>query len=631
MIIEISHFLSILATGLFFLVGYFSIFTPSSNSNYLSSLITRTYSQGFFFLFFSFLIYVWLAITDNFNVAYIANHSNTALPTFYKITSIWSAHEGSMFLWIVFLSLWGFIFNIRVNNNEILKPKSMGIISFILVGFLVFLLATSNPFVTILPIPPLNGADINPVLQDPALAIHPPTLYLGYVGFVIPFACAIAFLLHGDSEINWEALVKKWSVSAWVFLTIGITLGSWWAYYELGWGGYWFWDPVENVALMPWLAATAFIHSLGVSIKSSQLRIWTILLSILVFSLSLFGAFIVRSGIIDSVHSFANDPDRGLYLLGFIGLIVFTSVFLFVWRLSSIKSSSVIKKFSKQSFISINNILFGTLIFSVMLGVTYPLIYEFLFDQKISVGAPFYNAIFIPVVVLASIFLFFSVDSKWSRSINFEFFTAPIFLSTALSLALTFFVMQFFNTQSISILASIFAGSLIIFRYIYEIINFLFKKKYINPFSVIAHMSLGLLLVSISFNSLLSTERALSIDINSMEEYKDLKIFFEDIGVENNSNYDSIQASFLVEDQNGRAFNLKPEKRRYFTRGQITTETAIHVTALRDIYITIGDQLDDGSWVVNVQINYLIRWIWFSALLMGFAGIILVFSKRAKA
>jgi len=631
MIIEISHFLSILATGLFFLVGYFSIFTPSSNSNYLSSLITRTYSQGFFFLFFSFLIYVWLAITDNFNVAYIANHSNTALPTFYKITSIWSAHEGSMFLWIVFLSLWGFIFNIRVNNNEILKPKSMGIISFILVGFLVFLLATSNPFVTILPIPPLNGADINPVLQDPALAIHPPTLYLGYVGFVIPFACAIAFLLHGDSEINWEALVKKWSVSAWVFLTIGITLGSWWAYYELGWGGYWFWDPVENVALMPWLAATAFIHSLGVSIKSSQLRIWTILLSILVFSLSLFGAFIVRSGIIDSVHSFANDPDRGLYLLGFIGLIVFTSVFLFVWRLSSIKSSSVIKKFSKQSFISINNILFGTLIFSVMLGVTYPLIYEFLFDQKISVGAPFYNAIFIPVVVLASIFLFFSVDSKWSRSINFEFFTAPIFLSAALSLALTFFVMQFFNTQSISILASIFAGSLIIFRYIYEIINFLFKKKYVNPFSVIAHMSLGLLLVSISFNSLLSTERALSIDINSMEEYKDLKIFFEDIGVENNSNYDSIQASFLVEDQNGRAFNLKPEKRRYFTRGQITTETAIHVTALRDIYITIGDQLDDGSWVVNVQINYLIRWIWFSALLMGFAGIILVFSKRVKA
>ena len=219
-----------------------------------------------------------------------------------------------MFLWIVFLSLWGFFFNISVKNDQILKSKSIGVISVILVGFLLFLLVTSNPFITILPIAPLNGADINPVLQDPALAIHPPTLYLGYVGFVIPFACAISFLLIGDSGIKWELLVRKWSIAAWVFLTIGITLGSWWAYYELGWGGYWFWDPVENVALMPWLAATAFIHSLSVSIKSSHLRIWTILLSISVFSLSLFGAFIVRSGIIDSVHSFANDPDRGLYL-----------------------------------------------------------------------------------------------------------------------------------------------------------------------------------------------------------------------------------------------------------------------------------------------------------------------------
>ena len=266
MIIEISHFLSILATGLFLLVGYFSMLTPSSNSSYISNLIVRTYSHGFFFLLSSFLIYVWLAITDNFSVQYIANHSNTALPIFYKISSIWSAHEGSMFLWIVFLSLWGFLFNIRVKNSEVLKPKTMGVISFILVGFLIFLLATSNPFETILPIPPLNGADINPVLQDPALAIHPPTLYLGYVGFVIPFACAIAFLLYGDSTINWEVLVKTWSVSAWVFLTVGITLGSWWAYYELGWGGYWFWDPVENCCINA-MACSYCIYSFTWSIN----------------------------------------------------------------------------------------------------------------------------------------------------------------------------------------------------------------------------------------------------------------------------------------------------------------------------------------------------------------------------
>ena len=626
MIIEISHFLSILSTGLFFLVGSFALTT--NNTTYTSNLISRTYSHAFLFLSSSFLIYIWLAITDNFSVQYIANHSNSALPTFYKISSIWSAHEGSMFLWIFFLALWGFIFNIKIKNAEILKPKTMGIISLIIVGFLLFLLITSNPFITILPIAPLNGADINPVLQDPALAIHPPTLYLGYVGFVIPFACSLAFLINGDPDAKWEKLVNKWSVSAWVFLTVGITLGSWWAYYELGWGGYWFWDPVENVALMPWLAATAFLHSLSVSIKSSQLRTWTILLSITVFSLSLFGAFIVRSGIIDSVHSFANDPQRGLYLLAFIAVIIATSLSLFVSRLSLIKPSGNIKTFSKQSFISINNIFFVTLIFSVMLGVTYPLIYEYLYDQKISVGAPFYNAIFIPIVILASIFLFFSVDSKWSRSIDFRIFTKPIVLSLFFALTSTFAIYFIFKTNNIAILLTIFTGLIVIIRYLIEVWAALVYKKYLNVFSAIAHFALGLLLVSISFNSLLSTERALNIKINEFEEYKDLTIYFKDIRVRKDSNYDAIKAEFNIKDKYGNNFDLSPEKRRYFTRGQITTETAIHISPLRDIYLTIGDQLEDGSWIVNVQINFLIRWIWFSACLMAFAGIVLIFSNR---
>ena len=626
MIIEISHFLSLLATGLFFLVGLFSLFVTSNS--YTSNLISRTYSQAFLLLSSSFLIYVWLAVTDNFSVEYIANHSNSALPVFYKVSSIWSAHEGSMFLWIVFLSIWGFIFNIAINNNEILKPKTVGIISFILVGFLLFLLLTSNPFITILPIAPDNGADINPVLQDPALAIHPPTLYLGYVGFVIPFAASLAFLINGDSSIKWEKLIRKWSVMAWVFLTVGISLGSWWAYYELGWGGYWFWDPVENIALMPWLAATAFIHSLSVSIKSSHLRIWTILLSILVFSLSLFGAFIVRSGIIDSVHSFANDPQRGLYLLAFIGAIIAASVFLFVSRFSMINSSNNIPNLSKESFISINNILFGTLIFSIMLGVTYPLFYEYLFDQKISVGAPFYNAIFIPIVILASLFLFFSVDSKWSRGITIDMFKKPIILSITLSIISVIAISFIFKTKDIFILLSIFAGLLIISRYIIEIWKYIFNKKYLNFFSVVAHLALGLLLISISFNSMLSSERALNIKLNQYEEYKDMKVYFNNIQLIKGSNYDAVKASFNIEDSSGNNFNLSPEKRRYFTRGQITTETAIYITPIKDIYLTIGDQLDDGSWIVNIQINFFIRWIWFSAALMSFAGIMLIFSRK---
>ncbi|MFL2700775.1 MAG: heme lyase CcmF/NrfE family subunit [Gammaproteobacteria bacterium] len=625
MIIEISHFLSILATALFFLTASFSFF---NNTKDISTLVSKTYSHGFLFLTASFLIYVWLAVTDNFSVQYIASHSNSNLPTFYKISSIWSAHEGSMFLWIVFLSLWGFVFNININNDQILKSKTVGIISIVLVGFLLFLLITSNPFQTILPIAPLNGADINPVLQDPALAIHPPTLYLGYVGFVIPFACALSFLIKGDPSIKWEALIKKWSVVAWIFLTVGITLGSWWAYYELGWGGYWFWDPVENIALMPWLAATAFIHSLNVSIKSSHLRIWTILLAILVFSLSLFGAFIVRSGIIDSVHSFANDPDRGLYLLGFIGLIIISSTSLFIFRMSQIKAIGPIKKYSKESYISINNIIFGTLIFSIMLGVIYPLIYEYMFNQKISVGAPFYNAIFIPITIIAIAFLFFSVDSKWSRNQDLKIITSPILVSLIISIIATLLIEITFESKNWIILISILSGLLIVVRYIIEIINYFFFKKYVNPFSVLAHLGLGLLLISISFNSMLSTERALNIKINENEQYRDLNIFFKDIKVIKNSNHDSIKASFLVKNSNGQIFDLSPEKRKYFARGQITTETAIQITPLKDIYMTIGDQLDDGSWVVNIQINYLIRYIWFSACLMALAGLLLVFSKR---
>ena len=628
MIVEISHFLALLATGLFFLVGCFS-FIRSGNI-YISNLITRTYSHAFLLLLTSFAIYVWLAITDNFSVAYIASHSNSDLPTFYKISSIWSAHEGSMFLWILFLAAWGFLFNRSIDNEVPLKPLSIGIISIVLVGFLSFLLLTSNPFETILPFGPPNGADINPVLQDPALAIHPPTLYLGYVGFVIPFACALAFLINGNTEIKWEELVRKWSVSAWIFLTLGITLGSWWAYYELGWGGYWFWDPVENVALMPWLAATAFLHSISVSVKSSNLRIWTILLSISVFSLSLFGAFIVRSGIIDSVHSFANDPQRGLYLLAFIGTIIFISMVLFVIRLPVIRSAGSIKAFSKESFISINNILFGSLVFSIMLGVTYPLVYEFLFDQKISVGAPFYNAIFIPIVVIASIFLFFSIDSKWQRTVKMKFFAGPTSFSVILALISVVLCIYFFNTESFTIIASLFAGFLIIHRYIIEIASSFFSKKYINPFSVLAHFSLGLLIVSIAFNSMLSTERAINIKINESESYKDLNIFFKDISLVNKSNHDAIKANFLIEDSFSNSFSLSPEKRKYFTRGQITTETAIYVTPLRDIYLTIGDQLEDGSWIVNIQINYLIRWIWISAVLMSFAGLMLIFSKQRQ-
>jgi len=625
MLIEIAHFLSILSTGLFFICFIFSFFLNSKDI-FIINLVSRIYSHSFFIFLSSFFVYVWLAISDNFSVLYIAQHSNINLPVFYKISSIWSAHEGSMFLWIIFLTTWGAVYNLSTSNDQLLKARTLGVISITSVGFLLFLLLTSNPFETILPVPPENGADINPVLQDPLLAIHPPMLYMGYVGFVIAFGQAIAFLFEGKPEIKWEKQVRSWSLASWSFLTLGIALGSWWAYYELGWGGYWFWDPVENVALMPWLAATAFVHSLSASSKSSILRIWTLLLSILVFSLSLFGAFIVRSGIIDSVHSFANDPERGLYLLAFIGLLVMVSLLLFSFRFNLLLSNKKIASLSKESFISLNNIFFGTLIFSTMLGVLYPLIYEFIYNQKISVGAPFYNAIFVPITLIACIFLYFSIDSKWQQSLNIKSLFQPLLISLTFSATIVILAFFQFSITNLWTLASLLIGSIIIIRYMIVIYFYFVYRKFTNIFSVIAHCGLGLLIISIALNDNLSSERALNIKINETEIYKDHQITLKNLRMVPGPNFDSVKADFLIENPNGKTFTLTPEKRKYFARGQVTTETAIHASFLKDIYLTIGDQLDDGSWIVNIQFNIFIRWIWFSAMMMVVAGLLLAHS-----
>ena len=622
MILDIAHYLSILSTAIFMLTFTLVLILDRSVSH-STLLIKRSYSHAFLLFLISFLLYVYLALTDNFSVSYIAQHSNSLLPNFYKVTSIWSAHEGSMFLWIIFLSLWGFIFNLSTDRDLKVKNLSIGIISIIIVGFQLFLLITSNPFEVVLPFAPENGADINPVLQDPALAIHPPTLYLGYVGFVIPFAYALAFLINKDQSIEWEKKVKSWSVMAWVFLTIGISLGSWWAYYELGWGGYWFWDPVENVALMPWLAATAFLHSLSVASKSNVLRIWTLLLSIIVFSLSLFGAFIVRSGIIDSIHSFANDPQRGMYLLAFIAVILFVSLGLFASRLNMFESSKNIKALSKESFISLNNIFFGVLIFSTMMGITYPLIYELIYDQKISVGAPFYNAIYAPITILATMILVISIDSRWGRTIDTGRSFNMLYLSLAMGLISLSLIRYFVGDMSFIIMISFLMGLIIIFRYLILVIKNILEKKYINTPSVIAHTGLGLLILSISANSILSSEKVFNMKPNEVREFENIRIEFNDLELLNNSNHDSIKATFAL-DLNGKSFYLSPEKRKYFARGQITSETAIKIMPIRDIYLTIGEQLEGGQWVVNVQLNYFIRFIWLSAAMMAFSGLLII-------
>ena len=632
MIGEIAHFLSLSAVLLLSLVLIFnlSFFFAKIHPNQLI-LSMRLFNQACWLVFISFGIYVYLAISDDFSIAYIASHSNSHLPIFYKVTSIWSAHEGSMFLWIVFLTAWSILFINSLDKSHPLKKLTLLMLSVIILGFLLFLLLTSNPFERIMPFGALEGADINPVLQDPALAIHPPMLYLGYVGFVISFSFITAYLLNGDFELQWDQDIRNWSFVAWIFLTIGITLGSWWAYYELGWGGYWFWDPVENVALMPWLAATAFMHSLFAASKSNVLKTWTMFLGILIFALSLFGAFIVRSGIIDSVHSFANDPERGLYLLSFSGLITLLALTIFAYRLPALNSSKLVVTGSKESFLSMNNILMITSIFSIFLGVTYPLIIESISGEKVSIGPPYYNTIFAPLILIAAAFIMISVDALWQRSMPLKALLITIFAPTMLSLLSLYLIWQVTNIFSILAYIGIFSGSLILFSYLTRTINNFFNKKFINKGSAIAHIGLGLLFFAVSMNSILSYEKNLnlapgqSISINeSVREFS-----FNDIRVFKASNHDVISAQVSLL-QDGREIFLNPQKRKYATRGQITSESAIHASVLKDTYLTIGDQLENGTWTFSLKINYFIKWIWFSAALMVLGMLLTIFKKKAS-
>ena len=632
MIGEIAHFLSLSAVLLLSLVLIFnlSFFFAKIHPNQLI-LSMRLFNQACWLVFISFGMYVYLAISDDFSIAYIASHSNSQLPIFYKVTSIWSAHEGSMFLWIVFLTAWSILFINSLDKSHPLKKLTLLMLSVIILGFLLFLLLTSNPFERIMPFGALEGADINPVLQDPALAIHPPMLYLGYVGFVISFSFITAYLLNGDFELQWEQDIRNWSFVAWIFLTIGITLGSWWAYYELGWGGYWFWDPVENVALMPWLAATAFMHSLFAASKSNVLKTWTMFLGILIFALSLFGAFIVRSGIIDSVHSFANDPERGLYLLSFSGLITLLALTIFAYRLPALNSSKLVVTGSKESFLSMNNILMITSIFSIFLGVTYPLIIESISGEKVSIGPPYYNTIFAPLILIAAAFIMISVDALWQRSMPLKALLITIFAPTMLSLLSLYLIWQATSIFSILAYIGIFSGSLILFSYLIRTIYNFFNKKFINKGSAIAHIGLGLLFFAVSMNSILSYEKNLnlapgqSISINeSVREFS-----FNDIRVFKASNHDVISAQVSLL-QDGREISLNPQKRKYATRGQITSESAIHASVLKDTYLTIGDQLENGTWTFSLRINYFIKWIWFSAALMVLGMLLTIFKKKAS-
>lgn len=632
-ILSISATLSLCMFSVIFFKKYVGI-----NSRYtFCKIISLTIS---FLILVSFILLAYTFLTDDFSLRYVANNSNISLDTIYKFSAVWGAHEGSILLWVLVLSVWASCIPILSSN----MPKNiiidmLSIMGILILFFLTFILFSSNPFDRIFPIP-LNGRDLNPLLQDPGLIIHPPMLYIGYVGTSVPFVFAVAVLLNGHINTEWISWLRKWVVTSWVFLTIGISLGSWWAYHELGWGGWWFWDPVENASFMPWLAITALLHSLIVSEKRELFINWTILLAILTFSLSLLGAFLVRSGILVSVHAFANDPERGLYILLFLSLVIGLSLALYFLKSKLLISNNQYSITSKEFILLLNNLFLTITTFSILLGTLYPLITSSLDLGKISVGAPYFNFIFsalmLPIVFLMS----FAIYSSWSKT-NYSYLIKKLGLLLFYSVIIVYIYMNFYLQSDIFVvflalslaIFTIFSSSIKILQFLYNsrrsnILKSIFSLPSSMVSNIFAHIGIGVLIIGITMSNYYSIQKEVVMKKNSQVTIKDTSIKF--IGIKNkiSNNYASQVGIFDAYKNNNYLISFFPEKRTYNIQKNIMTEAAINSTLTRDIYVALGESLSNDSWVVRIYYKPYIQLLWYGVGLMILGGLFGIFGRN---
>lgn len=592
----------------------------------------------FFQLFFVLLSFVFLLcsfILSDFSNITVYNYSHTTKPLFYKISGLWGNHEGSLLLWLLVLTSIIFIFVCDTKNFDS-KYKLYTILfhEIIVIGFFLFILFTSNPFEIIFPIPN-EGLGLNPILQDPALAIHPPVLYLGYVGTSIIFSASLSAIINKNVTQPWAKHIKKWTFISWIFLTLGIMLGSIWAYYELGWGGFWFWDPVENASLLPWLTGTALLHSIIVAEKNKKLITWSIVLSIVTFCLSLLGTFLVRSGVLTSVHAFANDPQRGLFILILLVVIVGLGLFLY-WKYSGkLTENKSIKLVSREGAISLNNIFMLTIAGTVLLGTIYPLFTEAFLNKKISVGAPFFNKTIVPFVLPMVLGMVVGPFLKWGRDDLLRIFSRLRTLFITMILISTVFCVI---ADSAPFVANLFIllGFCLAVASIFQLlevcyINYKNGKKQIfriplkNVSQGIAHLGLGLFIIGATGTSILKKENIQFQHSGEAVNINDYKIVFEGVEDRTGPNFISSYATFTIFKNNELKFVLNPEKRQYNMNKQVTTEAAIYSTFLGDVYIAIGEQvIKDGKeyWTTRIWFNSYTIWIWIGIILMFFGGVI---------
>ena len=642
MIVELGHFLLVLALSVAVLQGVLPLLGVHFGIAQWIALARPTAYALFALLLCAYAALSYAFLTDDFSVQYVANHSNSALPYYYKLSAVWGGHEGSLLLWVFVLAIW--ILAVALFSRSLattFAARVLGVLGLVTAGFLLFTLATSNPFERLLP-PPLDGRDLNPLLQDPGLVIHPPMLYMGYVGFSVAFAFAIATLLEGKFDNAWARWTRPWVLAAWVFLTLGITLGSWWAYHELGWGGWWFWDPVENASFMPWLVGTALLHSLAVTEKRNAFRSWTLLLAILAFSLSLLGTFLVRSGVLVSVHAFATDPQRGIYILAFLAVVIGSALALYVWRAPQIRSGGVFALVSREHTLLINNVLLVVAMVCILIATLYPLALDVLGLDKISVGAPYFSAVFVPLTLPLVFLAGIGPHMPWRQAKLKPLWEASRgVLASALLFAavLLFLIDDSFNLYT---LVGVVAGIWIItamLRGLARQLSQVYPERLrlavlrALPASfygmTLAHIGVGIFVLGVTLNSAYSDEKGVMLSDSQSVELAGYQFVFSGVRNKQGVNYFSKEGELLVYQDDQHVATLHPEKRVYRVQTKPMTEAAIDAGLFRDLYVALGEPLEgEGRWEVRVYYKPFVRWIWGGAFLMALGGVLSLGDRR---
>ncbi|NND91415.1 MAG: heme lyase CcmF/NrfE family subunit [Granulosicoccus sp.] len=640
MIPELGHFALILALCMAVVLAVLPMIGSITGYGSWMALARPAAGAHLFFVSLAYACLTWAFISHDFSVLYVANTSNQSLPLMYRISGVWGGHEGSILFWCFISSIWtGAVAVFSRSLPAVLLARVLAVLGFISVGFLLFVLLTSNPFERLFPVP-MDGASLNPLLQDPGMAIHPPMLYMGYVGFSVAFAFAIAALFGGQLDAATLRWMRPWTNIAWMFLTIGISLGSFWAYYELGWGGWWFWDPVENASFMPWLVGTALIHSLAASEKRGVFKAWTVLLAVLAFSLSLLGTFLVRSGVLTSVHSFAADPTRGLYILAFLGVVVGGSLLLYALRAGKLTSTASYELISRESALLLNNILLVVASGAVLLGTLYPLFVDALGYGKLSVGEQYFNAVFVPLMLPILLMVGLGAMLNWKRdrlagrSTTLALLgVASILLAALLTTRLLDYRLSAVATLALAIWVATSTGYGIVYR---------FRNKRRRLSAVmhtpaafwgmsIAHLGLAVFTVGVALTSIYTEEQTVRMDINDSHTVGGYTFTFTSLDQVRGPNYSAAEARFAVQKEGKALGSITTQKRVYDVRRDSMTEAGIDAGLTRDLFVAMGEPLEGGdAWSVRIQTKPFIRWIWMGTVFMALGGLLAALDRRYR-